>query len=580
MGAQNVHFEVFVKRHVKDAWAMAEARDSRDEALKLAAALLAGLPKGSVRVTKEAFDAELRVFRSVCIHEAGAERFIDEEKTGDGSLPCLTPEDLGNPAARETIQRVLAEWLERKQAIPLELLHRPDLAEDLEGSGAELQHAVQKVAVASTQKGDSTVHAYVRQLSELVQKALDRAYEDGKKGRIPPFPKTAQFSAVAGPILSAKGRREKLRAAMAARLGEEHGYAGKLAALLGFTDDLPAEAEARAFALEEIDAFIAEILAFEAGVRALAGPCADPGEEAERLTNVFDGSAQAACLAAAPLARKMAALVADGRAPHARTAIAHRLMEELRKPRRLRPSSVQGEVKLCRALAQKLVMAGGADLAPETLQAVFAQRSARLLHPEAVTEFLDGAATPDEELHRLLALEENLVGAQNKKKLAAYVRAAATAHKTESWFVRGPGKALERLARLGALQKRASRGHFPPEDAADLMRAFDALGVKLLSASRILEALANGPQPALDRAAALLRLAAGGALPHGECADDARRRALALVRGETGQAEARAPEARARLEEIQALMAGLTPAAATPATEPEPPAEIEPGAAA
>ena len=35
-----------------------------------------------------------------------------------------------------------------RQGIPAyELLHRPDLAEKLEASGVELQHAIQKVAV-------------------------------------------------------------------------------------------------------------------------------------------------------------------------------------------------------------------------------------------------------------------------------------------------------------------------------------------------------------------------------------------------------------------------------------------------
>lgn len=152
---------------------------------------------------------------------------MEEEKTGDGSLPCLTPDDLSNAAARDTIRRVLDNWLERQQVTPMELLHRPDLVEMLETGGTEMQHAVQKVAVASAKEGDSSVHAYVKQLNELVGKALTRVYQDGRAGKLPKFPASKSFKDVVSEIY-AQPSAYRLRAAMSDRLGEARSYSDKI----------------------------------------------------------------------------------------------------------------------------------------------------------------------------------------------------------------------------------------------------------------------------------------------------------------------------------------------------------------
>ena len=156
-----IHYEVFFKKNKKAGWALIEACPDRDSALKLATGLVTKHKDGSARVTKEKYDEDSRSFRAVTVYEAGAEKYgAIEEKSSDAHLPCLTPDDLSKPHARDTIRRVLTGWLERVQAVPMELLHRADLVEDLEASGTDLQHAVQKVAVASardSRPGDGRV---------------------------------------------------------------------------------------------------------------------------------------------------------------------------------------------------------------------------------------------------------------------------------------------------------------------------------------------------------------------------------------------------------------------------------------
>lgn len=556
MAADGIHFEIFVKKHRKAGWSLAEAREDREEAIAIAEKLLANLPTGSVRVSKERFDDGARMFRSSTIFEKGAEKFeTEDEKNGEASLPCLTPDDLSNPAARDTIQRTLSQWLERQQASPMELLHRPDLVEMLETGGTELQHAIQKVAVASARDGEANVHAYTRQLHDLIGRALTRIYQDGRNKKLPRFPKGQSFAKTVEEIC-AKPSQYRLRAAIADRLGEERSYRDKLKCLIGFTDDLPGDAELRDLALTETDTFLAEILGFDSGISGLVGDVPDLGGEVQRLADIYCGKPAAEAMADAPdTARRLAQMIRD--LPAARTAVAHRLLAQLRKPRRMKPDCVASEVKLARALAQQLVLAQGPDLPADALQDAFSQRSARLLTPETIADYLEDAGDANAEITRLLALEENIVGAQNKKKLAGYVRAALGAHKTESWYTRGPGNALDRLSRLAQHQTRAMKGHYPDEDLTDLSRAFDKLGKKVLEATGLIDQVANSDRPALDRVTSLLKLATTGVLPQGECTTDAQARALKLLKSEEGLSEARADGERVKLGEIETLMKAL-----------------------
>lgn len=89
MAAGKVHFEIFVKKHRKAGWVLADARDDRDDAIAHAKTLLTTLPKGSVRVSKERFDENDRVFRTFTVFEDGAERLRHGRREDRGRVLAL-----------------------------------------------------------------------------------------------------------------------------------------------------------------------------------------------------------------------------------------------------------------------------------------------------------------------------------------------------------------------------------------------------------------------------------------------------------------------------------------------------------
>ena len=331
---------------------------------------------------------------------------------------------------------------------------------------------------------------------------------------------------------------------------------------MGFLDELPSDPAARAFASEQTDAFLAEVLSFDAAAHAMLGETADLGETVERLTAVYEGEPQGVDLAAAPTAaRQLADNFSRKQLPSARTEVAGRILDALRSRRRFRPDSVMGEVKLARKLAQRLIAASGPDLHPDSLVDAFTHRSARLLAPEAVEEAIADARDPAEQIDRLFDMEDNLVGAQNKTKLAGYLRARLTSNKTEAFCRHGPGQPFEGRARLSALQARALKGSFPDRSKGELAETFDQIGLKLLDETKAFSKIAAVDRPALDQAAALLKLAVNGVLPQGRCLQDAQARAMRLLASDMARKEAVSETGRTKLAGVQALLTALQPAA-------------------
>ena len=78
------------------------------------------------------------------------------------------------------------------------------------------------------------------------------------------------------------------------------------------------------------------------------------------------------------------------------------------------------ELKALRGIANRLVMGIGKYLSHEDLIAGFTLRSKRLVAQEALGQYI-GEAAPDEKIERILFVEDNIIGAENKRQLSTYI---------------------------------------------------------------------------------------------------------------------------------------------------------------
>lgn len=569
MGSGRVHFEVYVRRTPGSTWALEMATENRSAAVSCAEDLWREGRVVAAKVTKETLDEETREFQTVTIFKAGDQSAGQKKAVAraDAEPICVTPQDLYTIHARERIGRLLEGWLERNHATPFELLHRPDLVEQLESSGTDLQHAIQKIAIPEAQARGTSVHEIIRAFHTLIQRAIDRLIDDRRKGKLPDVDKEG-FCAAAERIVHEPERGYLLGAGVAASISPARGWTDKVARLLDLADAAPKKGHARALALATIAQPLAEILGSKPGLEDILGKGLDLGGNLAAMTRLAAADSVDVLIRIEPsvakvmpplseAATRLAKWLTDESLVEVRAAIGQRILRELNGPRRLRPGDAVAEIDVLRALAMSLTAAAGKLLPLEDVQSAFSTRSKMLVTGEFVEAYLGSGKSSREEAEALIWLTENVIGAANKRQAGRWLKAVISSLKFEKEFRNASDGVAGRLATLAALQRAAGRCGLVPEDCEPIQAKLGDIGGLLEADARLTLQLAKANASAVHRLTLLLKLACGETAPLGPAADRARVEAMRLVRHDDIRVElAQAPE---QVEQVRGLIqqAGL-----------------------
>ena len=562
MQRAQVHYEVLIRRQHNSGWTLEQATEDRAKALVLAEEMLAEKRCIAARVTKETLDQQTREFLTVTIFDKGEpERVRSPKQRDESEALCVSPQDLYTIHARERIGRLLESWLARNRATPFELLHRPDLVEQLESSDMDLQHAIQTVAIPEAQARGGSVHEHMRAFKRLAQAAIDRVLKDGRKGVLPTTD-AAGFANLAERLVGAAERQYLMGAAVAGVIAPAASWSGKVNLMLDLADAAPQSPQARALAFQVLEQPLAEVLGSTMALNELLGPNLDLGGFLAALTRLSAAETVELLIGVDPnVARSMpplegaAARLAnwlDG--PHfetVRRAIAKRVLKELTGPRRLRPKDAAAEIDLLRALAMALTAASGRLMALEDVQNAFVERSRMLVREDFVEAYLGVERTPLAEVEALIWLAENVTGAANKRQASRWIGGKIGALRFETDQRQSSESVAGKLATLARLQRVIARAGFAPEDAAPLATRIGEIGGLVEAENQLTAALARASAPAAHRLTLLLGLAIGESAPLGPAADRAKAEVIRLMRAPETRAElARAPESVDRVRSL------------------------------
>lgn len=554
MDGSRVHFEVFVRKTPGAPWTLSLATENRAGALSTAQELMAEGRAAAVKVTKETFDEESREFQSVVIQKLGAADVQAKAKPQAEAQPlCVTPQDLYTLHARERIGRLLETWLERNNATPFELLHRPDLVEKLEASGVDLQHAVQKIAIPEAHARAMSVHELMRVFHSLIERAVDRLLKDARKGTLPNLDKEG-FSAAAERLAQDPERGYLLGAGVAASIAPASSWSDKVTRLIDLADAAPAKGPARGLALVTIQQPLAEILEAKPGITDLLGKGRDLGanlaamtrlaayESVERLIQV-EGSVAKVMPPLSPIAVRLAEWLSGETFQDTRAAIGRRILRELTGPRRLCPGEAAREIDVLRALAMSLTAAAGKLLPLEEVQSAFVARSKMLVTGDFVEAYLGSSMTSHQEVEALVWLTENIIGAANKRQAGGWLKAVVASLRFEKEMMAGDENPGARLGQLAALHRAVGRCGLVEEDYHPIQEKLGDIGGHVEAQARLSQTVARANAPLLHRLTLLLRLASGESAPLGPAANRARAEALKLFKMDETRVElAAAPE--------------------------------------
>ncbi|HKQ10635.1 MAG TPA: hypothetical protein VJS85_05550 [Rhizomicrobium sp.] len=519
--AREIHYEIFRRVGAKGGWSLHEVVTSRDVALTMAQELMAGEKATGVKVVKETYNDETGDFLTLKIFEEGHNqiKIAPAQEDAPHTLPCFKPEDLYSYHARATMSRLLIDYLSRNKITITELIHRADMLEKLEATGTLYQFAIQKVAVAQAATTTTGVQQIIKSLNELTTQAFHRVYRDQRKGLFP-NPEAHQFADLARSLSGQGNAAYIFNGALARHLKEAKGWDEKVLMLITIMENAPAEEEPRQLVLSAIDAVLAETLGGSAALHELMGPAENLGQALNNLVTLFLGKEPEAEARGKGLAALTQHFAADT-LPEARTAVANRVIAEFKSSKRLCPDSLVEELKALRSIANRIVLGIGKYLSHEDLIAAFTLRSKRLVVQEAVGQFIAEAA-PDEKIDRILFVEDNIIGAENKRQLSNYILPVLNSAAFENVFQNAKVPLVQRLQRLAQLQARVRRSGFIDVTRDEISNRIDLMAVQMEARGKLLEAIQARPTSAVDKAQTLLKLMVGGMLTEGVLANKAR----------------------------------------------------------
>jgi hypothetical protein len=493
---RQVHFEVFRRAGAKGGWTLHEVVNDRGRALAMAQEMMASEKATGVKVVKETYDDESGDYLSLKIFEDGHNKMkmAPAQEDAPPSLPCFKPDDLYSYHARQTMMRLFGDFLARNRITITELIHRADMLDKLEATGTLYQHAVQKIAVAQAASSTTPVQQIVKNLNELATQATQRVYRDQRKGLFP-NPRADQFAELAAKLAGQGDAAYLFNGALARHLKDTQSWNDKVLALLDILAKTPASGDPRTLVLSSIDAILAEALSASTALHELIGQAENLAEALTRLVELFLGK-----LAVDPAHGGVAALAARFAAdelPEARTAIARRIVAEFKSAKRLRPDSLVEELTALRRLANRVVYGVGKFLSHEDLIAAFTLRSKRLVTQETLSNYIQDCA-PDEKMERLLFVEENIIGIENKRQLAGFVTPVLNSAAFENFFQNPKVPLLQRLQRLAQLQSRVRRASFVDVQRQEIADRMDRLACEMAAREKVFVSLDDKQQNPIE----------------------------------------------------------------------------------
>ncbi len=545
----SVHFEVYIRRVPGASWTLDVASEDRAVALEKANTLMSEGRVAAVKVQKETFDEETLEYRAVDILKLGAAEVVAKSRPKvESQAICVTPQDLYTGHARERIGRLLEGWLERNQATPFDLLHRPDLAEKLEASNIDLHNAIQKVAGPEAHARGVSVQSMVTAFQTLVARTIERLIKDARKGVFPDLDKEG-FAPAAERLISEPERGYLLSVGIAAAIAGIAGWSAKVARLMDLADAAPTKGPARSLALITLQQPLAEILEGKPGMDDITGKGRDLGANLAAMTRLaayhsvdrliqVEASVAKVMPALSPLALRLAILLAGDHFQDTRAAVGRRILRELIGPRRLRPGDAAGEIDMLRALGMSLTVSAGKLLPLEDVQAAFTARSKMLVTGDFVEAYLGHDMSPRDEIEALIWLTENVIGASNKRLAGGWIKASVNSLRFEKdMLANGAAGPAARLAQLAKLQRSIGHCGLVAEDFGPLQERLGELGGEIESRANLATSLSRAEAPLLHRLTLLLKLAAGETAPLGPAANRAKSEAIKLVRHTGNRAE-------------------------------------------
>lgn len=550
--ASATHFEILAKD--TGSWQVQAVVDSQEAAVERANDMHR-LDQGKMfKVMRVEFVNDKGEFREREICKVGKVK-TEASRYGeglDGGPICQTVEDMLNPAARRAARRVLRSWLDNVGVTTLELFHHPDHLTRLENTGAMLQSAVQRIAMAQANASGGSLHDRQRVLFRLVDELLAktrRLWRDEDRPRFEDDDLTKLFRR----IEDQEEAEFLFNTAIADWLAGFKTLHEKLDNLVTVAESAREPAH-----LHLLDSCLADFLDDANVVAKVLGEHASLGDALRYMVTLVSGKQASEGALEIETYSELKRLIREAKLPQCRKALVKRIASSLDGTRPLSELGLVEEARINGELYRSLRQPNGRFIGGPEVAEALARRSEKFVNPDAIGRMLEGISRPERRVELLLRAESGVIGESNKRRFGEYVIAILRMPDNLELLRTPSGPAAVHMRDLAALQSALIASGLTAKQKGEGSEILDAVCVDILKKERIFEKISERSDGAASECLAILRLCAGATFTEGNAAELARLRILRCLRvpnflEEFLRGADDAVNKRAKLEELQQL---------------------------
>lgn len=514
---QRTHYEILVKEF--RTWAILEVKNSRDDAVQTAEDIWKLAKYSGIRVIKEQFDQQTNEFSSVEIFHRGLNRKESKyDKTGT-ITPCLSPNDLYSSDGRKSIWDLLHNSFNVWQITPTELLHNLDHYYRLYDS-PKLQDAVQRTAVTFEDEQNS-----IQNRMQKLYKVVDLAVTVMKQTQdAVPSLDVAKLTSVIEEIEEKPNRKFLLLSAITNYIKPTLTLSdkfGRVAALLSVSRPY--------WVIEALDQLLSEFLLHTSLIVQLLGHSKDDERSQFLLQLLYLQNGQLNLIETEGHSPKFSddilrlnGFIAEALLPRTQHILIHRLKVEIEEPKPISENGLSAQLEKLKAIGELLESFETEDHILEMMEEAINDRMGRLINSQTIGELLYEIEGPFEQIHMLLDLEENALGASNKRTIANFIFPILTRPDYEAIFMGLIGKnPLASMPKLADLQSRVIKTEFSEMHRRKISEQLDTFCRTIMDSTQILKKIHKLDIKIQDKATKLLGMLADNYFTDGECRDQA-----------------------------------------------------------
>lgn len=509
----NVHYEVLGQRGT--SWTILAVLE--DQAAALTKAKEARGNFRAVKVNRERFDSSTNTYRSGQIFFSGQQAKSSKFHSEDSPTVCWRVEDIYSYEGRRAINRLLRKELVEWGLTATELIHSIDQVTRLQDNGTSIQRAVQQTAIAQVRETGQGVQERMKQIYELVDKAVAMLRRDAPK-----FPDITgdKLDDLITTFQDQESREMMLQGALTKYMADSKSFNEKLSCALGLVrPDHPT------WVLIVVDNLVAEILSIGRVLNVLIGEPANLKDELSAVAALSVGRAETLDGPTTPEARMVNRMVAAGKMPATQQALTRFVIDQLVGKSRLIGESIVEEARAMGELVPLLKQPDGQWIGQVAMAEAVSKRCQRWLHPEAIAELLSGMKEVDQKFERLMFMEANVFGNANKRRIGDFLVPIVLSPQGELFLTGEGGTITKRLKRLFAMQEEVLKSELPDSHKEKLAEGLDELSCRILKSARLIERLTEGEGSAVEKCFSLLRMTVEGFFTRGK-ADTMARHAI------------------------------------------------------